>query len=308
MLTFECRPVQASQVTRHDPYTKMRRFGGEVDSLIQNKDTMKVATKHLKDLMECMSSGKLIEYCEAWMAPEVSMFSEGGGNDFQLNGRAEFLEIYNKVLPRYGNSKLTAEVDTIKKIGDLAVETEFWLRVTGELDFSERLHEVARFDSSFRLVSCHSNCLSLIMNPPLPLSNTNNIGLINPIKPSLLKLKCDVPVGKRAKKKASKKAVKDGIKSPRYDRPCLHNLWDNVRSKRGVALLRCRTCVSQWKIPVTEFTRCMKFLSEEGCHLGTLCKNLHVHARKLCYEERAINEQLESAKNNSQEEDERESQ
>eukprot|EP01064_Diplonema_japonicum_P004821 TRINITY_DN1316_c2_g1_i3.p1 TRINITY_DN1316_c2_g1~~TRINITY_DN1316_c2_g1_i3.p1 ORF type:complete len:300 (+),score=53.78 TRINITY_DN1316_c2_g1_i3:104-1003(+) len=73
---------------------------------------------------------------------------------------------------------------------------------------------------------------------------------------------------------------------PTTSRPCNHNNWDPVRVKRRTALLRCRVCVSQWKLPVGKVTRCPKYVSPDGCGKGSLCNSLHVNMRKLTYEER----------------------
>eukprot|EP01063_Lacrimia_lanifica_P002565 TRINITY_DN11353_c0_g1_i3.p1 TRINITY_DN11353_c0_g1~~TRINITY_DN11353_c0_g1_i3.p1 ORF type:complete len:507 (+),score=146.24 TRINITY_DN11353_c0_g1_i3:121-1521(+) len=61
-------------------------------------------------------------------------------------------------------------------------------------------------------------------------------------------------------------------------RPCSHNSWDNVRIKRGWAILRCRICQSQWRLRPTAIPHCPDFARGAGCcPRGTECSQLHVH-------------------------------
>eukprot|EP01059_Diplonema_ambulator_P003728 TRINITY_DN1343_c0_g1_i1.p1 TRINITY_DN1343_c0_g1~~TRINITY_DN1343_c0_g1_i1.p1 ORF type:complete len:128 (+),score=28.65 TRINITY_DN1343_c0_g1_i1:47-430(+) len=61
-------------------------------------------------------------------------------------------------------------------------------------------------------------------------------------------------------------------------RPCVHNDWDDVRTRHGYKLLRCRLCQGRWKLPSSEVPRCMAFLHNrcaEAC-----CEMLHVRRKK----------------------------
>eukprot|EP01059_Diplonema_ambulator_P002694 TRINITY_DN12336_c0_g1_i3.p1 TRINITY_DN12336_c0_g1~~TRINITY_DN12336_c0_g1_i3.p1 ORF type:complete len:521 (+),score=167.22 TRINITY_DN12336_c0_g1_i3:217-1779(+) len=65
---------------------------------------------------------------------------------------------------------------------------------------------------------------------------------------------------------------------PSVKRPCVHNEWDDVRTRKGSKILRCRTCQRKWKLPSSHVPRCLPFLrghcGNESCHL------LHVHKKK----------------------------
>eukprot|EP01065_Artemidia_motanka_P005887 TRINITY_DN12858_c0_g1_i1.p1 TRINITY_DN12858_c0_g1~~TRINITY_DN12858_c0_g1_i1.p1 ORF type:complete len:551 (+),score=130.19 TRINITY_DN12858_c0_g1_i1:101-1753(+) len=69
------------------------------------------------------------------------------------------------------------------------------------------------------------------------------------------------------------------------NRPCPHNEWDSVRTKQGVALLRCRVCSCPWRTVLSNrngpalWHRCSAFDRGE-CTLGPACPALHVHRSK----------------------------
>eukprot|EP01062_Namystynia_karyoxenos_P076761 TRINITY_DN7585_c0_g1_i1.p2 TRINITY_DN7585_c0_g1~~TRINITY_DN7585_c0_g1_i1.p2 ORF type:complete len:356 (+),score=37.24 TRINITY_DN7585_c0_g1_i1:81-1148(+) len=63
-----------------------------------------------------------------------------------------------------------------------------------------------------------------------------------------------------------------------FERPCAHNSWDNLRVKRGWAVLRCRVCAAQWRIKRHLVQPCVFFFRRRGnCPLGHRCPNRHVH-------------------------------
>ena len=71
-------------------------------------------------------------------------------------------------------------------------------------------------------------------------------------------------------------------------RPCIHNNWDHIRSRRGVVYLRCRICELQWKMNSRDkryTTRCIDFRHNE-CIDDILCENLHVNLHNLPLEVR----------------------
>ena len=45
------------------------------------------------------------------------------------------------------------------------------------------------------------------------------------------------------------------------NRPCKHNDWDDVRTRKGAKILRCRTCQAKWKLPSAKVPRCTPFLA-----------------------------------------------
>eukprot|EP01059_Diplonema_ambulator_P003883 TRINITY_DN13577_c2_g1_i2.p1 TRINITY_DN13577_c2_g1~~TRINITY_DN13577_c2_g1_i2.p1 ORF type:complete len:165 (+),score=50.29 TRINITY_DN13577_c2_g1_i2:43-537(+) len=62
-------------------------------------------------------------------------------------------------------------------------------------------------------------------------------------------------------------------------RPCEHNDWDDVRTRNGYKVLRCRVCQGRWKLPSQGVPRCMAFLHER-CSEGAACSLLHVRRKK----------------------------
>ena len=69
-------------------------------------------------------------------------------------------------------------------------------------------------------------------------------------------------------------------------RPCNHNRWDDVRSRNGIKVLRCRVCQEQFKIPSYKVPRCLPFLQEGECSRVN-CELLHVHKKKKPIGERS---------------------
>lgn len=72
---------------------------------------------------------------------------------------------------------------------------------------------------------------------------------------------------------------------PTAERPCLHNEWDDVRTRKSSKILRCRVCQRKWKLPSSNVPRCVGFLKGE-CDLGAKCDRLHVFKKKVAVEER----------------------
>ena len=67
---------------------------------------------------------------------------------------------------------------------------------------------------------------------------------------------------------------------PSLKRPCRHNDWDDVRTRKGHKILRCRVCHRKWKLLSGTLTRCAKFIQDEVCENGLQCSLLHVHKKK----------------------------
>ena len=67
--------------------------------------------------------------------------------------------------------------------------------------------------------------------------------------------------------------------APSVDRPCLHNDWDDVRTRKGSKILRCRLCQRKWKLQSSTVARCASFL-QNICPNGLQCAYLHVHKKK----------------------------
>eukprot|EP01060_Flectonema_neradi_P004627 TRINITY_DN12_c1_g3_i1.p1 TRINITY_DN12_c1_g3~~TRINITY_DN12_c1_g3_i1.p1 ORF type:complete len:586 (+),score=145.24 TRINITY_DN12_c1_g3_i1:51-1760(+) len=63
------------------------------------------------------------------------------------------------------------------------------------------------------------------------------------------------------------------------NRPCKHNDWDDVRTRKGAKILRCRTCQAKWKLPSAKVPRCTPFLAGH-CERGEACVMVHVRKKK----------------------------
>eukprot|EP01065_Artemidia_motanka_P045647 TRINITY_DN6751_c0_g1_i1.p1 TRINITY_DN6751_c0_g1~~TRINITY_DN6751_c0_g1_i1.p1 ORF type:complete len:218 (+),score=58.16 TRINITY_DN6751_c0_g1_i1:79-654(+) len=79
--------------------------------------------------------------------------------------------------------------------------------------------------------------------------------------------------------------AEDEVSQPASARPCSHNDWDDVRTRKGFKVLRCRVCQRKWKLPSSSAPRCMPFL-HECCREGDRCALLHVRRKKTPLEER----------------------
>eukprot|EP01060_Flectonema_neradi_P037702 TRINITY_DN7670_c1_g1_i1.p1 TRINITY_DN7670_c1_g1~~TRINITY_DN7670_c1_g1_i1.p1 ORF type:complete len:320 (+),score=79.04 TRINITY_DN7670_c1_g1_i1:93-962(+) len=67
-------------------------------------------------------------------------------------------------------------------------------------------------------------------------------------------------------------------------KPCEHNEWDDVRTRKGFKVLRCTICQEKWRLPSNGVSRCMEFL--HNCCTATDCPRLHVRRKKSTIVER----------------------
>jgi hypothetical protein len=56
--------------------------------------------------------------------------------------------------------------------------------------------------------------------------------------------------------------------------PCPHNAWDNLRMRKGIMMLRCRTCGESWKVFRPE--PCDAFFKVQRCDKGEDCPHPHI--------------------------------
>eukprot|EP00756_Hemistasia_phaeocysticola_P019881 Hpha_TRINITY_DN15687_c5_g3::TRINITY_DN15687_c5_g3_i1::g.99106::m.99106 len=71
-------------------------------------------------------------------------------------------------------------------------------------------------------------------------------------------------------------------------RPCPHNAWDDVRTRKGCKVLRCRVCQELWRLPSGLVHRCQPFFNG-CCPHPTTCRLLHIFRQKETLEERQAN-------------------
>eukprot|EP01063_Lacrimia_lanifica_P031983 TRINITY_DN538_c2_g2_i2.p1 TRINITY_DN538_c2_g2~~TRINITY_DN538_c2_g2_i2.p1 ORF type:complete len:230 (+),score=77.92 TRINITY_DN538_c2_g2_i2:64-753(+) len=81
---------------------------------------------------------------------------------------------------------------------------------------------------------------------------------------------------------------KKGEKLITTKKPCAHNSWDNVRTKKGFVYFRCRVCEKQWKAPHSKGLNYCEAFTAGCCPAGDACKGIHAHPRKKSLEERFV--------------------
>eukprot|EP01060_Flectonema_neradi_P001685 TRINITY_DN11021_c0_g2_i1.p1 TRINITY_DN11021_c0_g2~~TRINITY_DN11021_c0_g2_i1.p1 ORF type:complete len:342 (+),score=61.34 TRINITY_DN11021_c0_g2_i1:34-1026(+) len=91
---------------------------------------------------------------------------------------------------------------------------------------------------------------------------------------------------KTDKDREKEKEKEEMIKFVVANKPCDHNDWDDVRTRNGTKVLRCRTCQTQFKLASKTVPRCIPFLQEGYCKLNSECLQLHVHKKKKPLPER----------------------
>eukprot|EP01064_Diplonema_japonicum_P010947 TRINITY_DN181_c0_g1_i10.p1 TRINITY_DN181_c0_g1~~TRINITY_DN181_c0_g1_i10.p1 ORF type:complete len:242 (+),score=37.76 TRINITY_DN181_c0_g1_i10:116-841(+) len=212
-----------------------------LESLSTQGDLTAIGMLFMKDMIQCMHSGKIREAVEAWMTKDTILKSKNMPYTMDTKGHEEWLNTYNAVIMgHYGSPDANMEFRLDKaeegKKNQLCIDMT--VTTTGKKNMVESTQVAIQFTGEYSV----SELLVTSLDHPATLP------------------------------------------SPTFDRPCLHNLWDSVRTKKGVALLRCRTCVSQWKLPASTIIRCKKFVTEAGCFHGAACTSLHIHARKKSYE------------------------
>eukprot|EP01059_Diplonema_ambulator_P018648 TRINITY_DN3114_c0_g1_i1.p1 TRINITY_DN3114_c0_g1~~TRINITY_DN3114_c0_g1_i1.p1 ORF type:complete len:437 (+),score=85.60 TRINITY_DN3114_c0_g1_i1:195-1505(+) len=102
-----------------------------------------------------------------------------------------------------------------------------------------------------------------------------------PLRADLIHVPIVVPVIPEARKVQHFDAtavVRNGRSPPEMVRPCKHNCWDDVRTRRHAKILQCRACLSKWKLPMP-VPRCSYFLHGH-CEKGETCHMLHVYKKK----------------------------
>eukprot|EP01062_Namystynia_karyoxenos_P063191 TRINITY_DN56008_c0_g1_i1.p1 TRINITY_DN56008_c0_g1~~TRINITY_DN56008_c0_g1_i1.p1 ORF type:complete len:328 (+),score=60.77 TRINITY_DN56008_c0_g1_i1:107-1090(+) len=62
---------------------------------------------------------------------------------------------------------------------------------------------------------------------------------------------------------------------PSVERPCEHNCWSDVRTRKSSKILRCSICSKKWKMPSAAVPRCIPFMRGH-CQRGDGCTRLHV--------------------------------
>eukprot|EP01061_Rhynchopus_euleeides_P019587 TRINITY_DN32178_c0_g3_i1.p1 TRINITY_DN32178_c0_g3~~TRINITY_DN32178_c0_g3_i1.p1 ORF type:complete len:369 (+),score=162.64 TRINITY_DN32178_c0_g3_i1:159-1265(+) len=96
----------------------------------------------------------------------------------------------------------------------------------------------------------------------------------------------DITAKEKADAKEQPKKAKKKAAIFAEERPCEHNMWDNVRSKAGVITLRCRECQKQFKGHPSLLISCKDFQEGMSCTRAD-CPQLHVFKHKETLAERS---------------------
>eukprot|EP01064_Diplonema_japonicum_P000138 TRINITY_DN10081_c0_g1_i8.p1 TRINITY_DN10081_c0_g1~~TRINITY_DN10081_c0_g1_i8.p1 ORF type:complete len:271 (+),score=35.06 TRINITY_DN10081_c0_g1_i8:42-815(+) len=254
MMVLDMTPKVARLQSQHDPYATAQ-FRTDIDQLIAKGDLVEIGLRELKDSADGRTTGKVWEYANAWLAPDfISTSDQPTCFTTEKKGRLAYVRTHNSVINiKFANSpdkRSQMVVESIRRVGEKTLEARLSLVITilSRVIKVKRIHAVAVYNNQYQVSSLTCNMLTPLVVSPLQICY-----------------------------------LEDGsVQPPTLDRPCAHNSWDLVRTKKGVALLRCRTCVSQWKLSIFDVSKCKKFYSDEGCPKGDSCRHLHVHARKKC--------------------------
>eukprot|EP01064_Diplonema_japonicum_P009751 TRINITY_DN171_c2_g2_i1.p1 TRINITY_DN171_c2_g2~~TRINITY_DN171_c2_g2_i1.p1 ORF type:complete len:270 (+),score=31.07 TRINITY_DN171_c2_g2_i1:195-1004(+) len=259
----------------------LHRFREGVNENAQGEEKIEIAKQFFKEYISSMHTGKVRECFEAWMDAEGVWTTERERLTLRSKGVEEAVRKYNTVVDkmmggpqstvsfRVNNITYHSKLDVVKL--DFVISV---LRVNESIPTVEPKRYTIKFNERLQI-------LRIVVSPP-------DETAITPVK---ISSDVSTPISNESSTQSDSGSSESCttsplLRSPSRDRPCLHNNWDPVRVKRRHALLRCRVCASQWKIPVSDVTRCYKFVLPSGCSKGSLCTSLHVNARKQTYEER----------------------
>eukprot|EP01064_Diplonema_japonicum_P038766 TRINITY_DN9507_c0_g1_i1.p1 TRINITY_DN9507_c0_g1~~TRINITY_DN9507_c0_g1_i1.p1 ORF type:complete len:289 (+),score=65.86 TRINITY_DN9507_c0_g1_i1:68-934(+) len=265
-------------------------FRDGIGHLIATDDLVQANKQQFKECIYSMHTGRMREYAEAWFVKDMVHRTEGMPYEINTDGIEAFLNSYNEVITGYYGSpeaQMVFKLEAVVRVSHRKIRIMFTMTTTGKRDMVERAHVDMEHNDEFKLTyitmfaDAHTPKGSALIRPVnnKPLKTTNSAKKIpKQSKPDRAQMQSTViPVGTEAN---------PVVQSPTFDRPCLHNHWDSVRTKKGVALLRCRKCVLQWKITIAGIVKCKKFLTEQGCSHGDTCEHFHINAKKKAYEER----------------------
>eukprot|EP01064_Diplonema_japonicum_P010948 TRINITY_DN181_c0_g1_i11.p3 TRINITY_DN181_c0_g1~~TRINITY_DN181_c0_g1_i11.p3 ORF type:complete len:263 (+),score=38.61 TRINITY_DN181_c0_g1_i11:1587-2375(+) len=250
-------PACEATLFQQNQYIPRSEFRQGIEQHIAKGDLIAIGKQQFKEVIASMHTGKVRECVEAWMAPDVTYRSEGLPYNLNCSGREGFMETYNRIITEYygcPDAQMVFRLNNIERTGVSSLDIDITITTSGKRNLVERMRSTVTFDKHIMISE----------------------SFVTPILGESSQMMCINPAV----------VVKAVVRAPSFVRPCLHNFWDSVRTKKGVALLRCRTCVSQWKIPASDIVKCKRFLNDQGCSLGVMCPHLHINARKKNYEDR----------------------
>eukprot|EP01064_Diplonema_japonicum_P022503 TRINITY_DN323_c0_g1_i1.p1 TRINITY_DN323_c0_g1~~TRINITY_DN323_c0_g1_i1.p1 ORF type:complete len:251 (+),score=51.84 TRINITY_DN323_c0_g1_i1:23-754(+) len=206
-----------------------------------------------------MEEGTVAEWVCKYLSPDIVVCDYVSRSGLKVaRGHDGVCMYYNKVLERSwgGDCKLTWGLEGATAVGPDQVKVIFNLSLV-----PMPLGHVARQVWHFRLDAV--NRVSEIV-----------------VAPVVVDLPVHCPSSRRG---SASTTVSTSGSSGASASPCHHNSWENVRIKRGWAVLRCRECSTQWRLRPSEIDRCPEFGKEIGrrCSHGDACSRLHIHFTRL---------------------------
>eukprot|EP01059_Diplonema_ambulator_P009682 TRINITY_DN1962_c1_g2_i1.p1 TRINITY_DN1962_c1_g2~~TRINITY_DN1962_c1_g2_i1.p1 ORF type:complete len:339 (+),score=71.20 TRINITY_DN1962_c1_g2_i1:1857-2873(+) len=271
---------------------------------VSGEEQVAVAKQYFREFLSSMHSGKVTDCIFAWMSDEIEWYSERLPLPLKAKGKIEACTLYNTVLEKVmggPNATVTMHLDDARYLAQHDVVridfTTSVVRMGAVTSYVESKRFTLKFDDDMKIVrivvspqdtysmsigACPEACIAPVADRQYEKAAPKNF--CPPREATKAPSDTASSTGCSSEELSSSSAGTT-LQPPTTDRPCLHNNWDSVRVKRGYALLRCRTCSSQWKLPSTSVKRCSKYLNKT-CTLGTLCTCLHVNSRKQTYEER----------------------
>eukprot|EP01064_Diplonema_japonicum_P038420 TRINITY_DN92_c3_g1_i1.p1 TRINITY_DN92_c3_g1~~TRINITY_DN92_c3_g1_i1.p1 ORF type:complete len:293 (+),score=44.38 TRINITY_DN92_c3_g1_i1:66-881(+) len=227
--------------------------------------SMRLVKDFFGEFFAAMHNGTVTDCIGKWACDDVVTCTERLVFPIQVVGKEMMIKAYNEVLERsWGiDSNITFRVDECIPETPTRIRTDFTMSVhrsgMQQPIIKKRRWVLGLRGNKLASIKVSPTCQDIQCAGPfveIPMASVP--AYITPVAP---------PVPKAP--------------SRSKDRPCVCNQWDSIRVKRGLALLRCRTCQSQWKLPSPDVVRCDAFLSPESCSKGHECTQLHIFPRKL---------------------------
>eukprot|EP01064_Diplonema_japonicum_P028689 TRINITY_DN4463_c5_g1_i1.p1 TRINITY_DN4463_c5_g1~~TRINITY_DN4463_c5_g1_i1.p1 ORF type:complete len:451 (+),score=73.88 TRINITY_DN4463_c5_g1_i1:139-1491(+) len=254
--------------------------------------------KHVWALyQQAMDEGWVTEWVEKFTTPDIFLSdSIGRAGAYTCNGREDVCTYYNTVLKKVwdnGNATITWTPRSFYSMGKGTgvVMAEFDVDVVPKGHTHPRqlwachvqggrLSEVRMYPLASMTPPGHPRTAAptpAVQSPSPSTSPTPSpTASLHPPVPSLTTDTSDT--ASCISMPSLAESIRSGPVGVALTRPCSHNSWDNVRIKRGWAILRCRICQSQWRLRPTTIPHCGDFARGAGCcPAGVDCHQLHVH-------------------------------
>eukprot|EP01064_Diplonema_japonicum_P021744 TRINITY_DN3130_c3_g1_i2.p1 TRINITY_DN3130_c3_g1~~TRINITY_DN3130_c3_g1_i2.p1 ORF type:complete len:248 (+),score=39.35 TRINITY_DN3130_c3_g1_i2:44-745(+) len=206
-----------------------------------------------------MEEGTVAEWVQTYLAQTVVVKDTVKGKDITLRGHDQVCRYYNSVMSSWGwNCTVMWGLDGAVQVGEGKMEIIFDIGVAPcpQKHVVKQIWTVTLQKNGFLIESIEASAAPLTYSVS-PCSTRS----VTPVStPECSSSESTIPVP-----------------------PCAHNTWENLRVKRGYAILRCRECSSQWRVRPTDITRCREFGKEIGrtCSRGAACTYVHIHFTRL---------------------------